>query len=68
MYLKFAKRRGIPERLEYRTVQLRRQVNFSDGAIAKPKPEDETADVPSLDHVIGHDVYSKGSIRTSGWR
>jgi hypothetical protein len=59
---------GIPKRLEDRTEQLRRQVNLTDSAVAKPKPEDETADVPSLDHVIGHHVYSNGSIRMSGWR
>jgi hypothetical protein len=68
MDLKCTKRRGVPKRLEDRTVELRRQVNLADGTVAKPKPEDETADVSSLDYVIGHHDYSNGSIRMSGWR
>jgi hypothetical protein len=35
-------------------------------AVSKPEPEDESADVPSFDHVIGHHTYSNGSIRMSG--
>ena len=66
MDLKRTKRRGISKRFENGTVQLRREIDLSDGAVAKPKPEDETADVPSLDHVIGHHGYSNGSIRVSG--
>jgi hypothetical protein len=68
MDLKCPKRRWISKRLEDRPLQLRRQVNLSDGAVAKPKPQDETGDVPSLDHIIGHHIHSNGSTRMSGWR
>jgi len=66
MNLKRSKHCRIPKGLEHGTVELRRQVNLSRGAVPEPKPEDETADVPSLDDVIGHHAYSNGSIRASG--
>ncbi len=54
MDLKRAKHGWIAKRLEHRAVKFGGQVDLAGGAVAKPQPDDETADVPRFDDVIGH--------------
>lgn len=47
---------GIAQRLENRPTQRLGKIDFSGGGIAKPEPQNISADVPSLDNVLVHSV------------